>query len=44
VPKEDEAVDQALALARQGDLLVICCKEYERAWRQIASHHARCAR
>ena len=37
VPREDDAVAAALAEARAGDFVVICCKEHRRAWDQVAA-------
>ena len=34
---DEEAVAHALAMARPGDFLTICCNDFERTWRQVAS-------
>ena len=37
IPTEDDAVAAALAAARPGDFVLICCKEIRRAWDQAAA-------
>jgi cyanophycin synthetase len=38
IPNEAQAVDAALAMAKEGDLLVIFGDNIERCWKQVAGH------
>jgi cyanophycin synthetase len=38
IPSEVQAIDAALAMAREGDLLVIFGDNIERCWKQVAGH------
>jgi cyanophycin synthetase len=38
IPSEVQAVDAALAMAREGDLVVIFGDDIERCWQQVAGH------